>query len=614
MLIPNTDRSDYGVQLQPPPGYELDAAIATTYSLNLDTLLVLPVALCFSETLEGHLHGEKIAVLEALSQLEDRLVVFHQAGNIHVPPSFNRLFTLLEPFLCAVRPTSNGAYGAFTSFHPKLWLLRFRSKARPVEVCYRLLVMSRNITFDRSWDVAACIDGFPDASRWDSDEALSGFIRSLAPHAAKSKQPMIESFADEIPTIDWILPKPFSSIKMLPGGAAHCLSGKIGYGPPLDFGRVIDELIVVSPFLDIEALASLASQSAAPRHLFSRAASLDKLGEAALGAWQCYSLNDAVVHGEERTELPQAEAQDLHAKLFISRSGKTTHWHAGSANATNAALGSKDGSSPRNTEFMLRLSTNHPEALPSALLAEWTNSATGNFFNRHTFTVSDDADEEAYATALRRLCYELISAKWRLVAELEPDLRYSLTMSVEPRIVIPDGFAVQIGMLCIPGRFDSINTADRHEMTWHSLALSQISAFIPIRITSPVPEIGASLVMQAALTLPKNTDRAGAVFRELVDTPDKLMNYIRLLLHADASKEAWEGADKGKVGADDADLFGFDLSSGLLEQLMYAVSRRPEQLARVDKLIKRLKRIGVAVPEEFLALWKHFGTFAKESP
>lgn len=613
MLIPGRDRSDYGIQLQPPVGFELDAAIATTYSLNLDTLLVLPVALCFSETLEGSFHGEKIAVLEALSQLEDRLAVFYQAGNIHVPPSFNRLFTLLEPFLCAIRPHSNGNYGAFTSFHPKLWLLRFRSKENSAQVCYRLLVMSRNITFDRSWDIAACIDGFPEAGRWDNSDSLSGFLRSLAPHAGKAKQSMIESLADEVPTINWILPKPFNTMRLLPGGAAHFLDRASGYGRPLDFGRSAEDLIVVSPFLDIEALNTLESQSEGPRHLFSRASSLDKLGEAALAAWQCYSLNDAVVHGEERHELQDAEAQDLHAKLFVSKSGKTTHWHVGSANATNAALASPGGASPRNTEFMLRLTTTSTDATPAALVSEWTSGTNGNLFNVHRFTSGEDPEAEMYATALRQLCYQLICAKWRLNAELDPELRYSLEMSVEPRIIVPDGFLVQVGVLCIPGRYENLAALEGHRTSWHSLALSQISAFIPIRIVGPVPEACASLVMHASLTLPKNSDRSGAVLRELVDTPDKLMNYIRLLLHADASKEAWEGADKEKNGSGDADLFGFDLSSGLLEQLMYAVSRRPDQIARVEKLMARLKRIGVAIPDEFQSLWKHFRNFAKES-
>jgi hypothetical protein len=56
----------------PPDGYELDSAIATTYSLELDALLAIPVAICFHDTLEGDLRGEKLALLEAIGQLKGR--------------------------------------------------------------------------------------------------------------------------------------------------------------------------------------------------------------------------------------------------------------------------------------------------------------------------------------------------------------------------------------------------------------------------------------------------------------------------------------------------------------------------------------------------------------
>ena len=73
MLTPNQCRFDYGKNLQPPPGFDLDAAIATSYSLDLNALLAIPIALCFRDTLEGDLKGEKIALFEALEQLKGKL-------------------------------------------------------------------------------------------------------------------------------------------------------------------------------------------------------------------------------------------------------------------------------------------------------------------------------------------------------------------------------------------------------------------------------------------------------------------------------------------------------------------------------------------------------------
>jgi len=54
MLKPNDNRIDYGEELNAPDKYELDAAVATTYSLDLDALLAVSVALGFKDTLERH--------------------------------------------------------------------------------------------------------------------------------------------------------------------------------------------------------------------------------------------------------------------------------------------------------------------------------------------------------------------------------------------------------------------------------------------------------------------------------------------------------------------------------------------------------------------------------
>lgn len=152
MLNPSVDRLDYGEKLQAPEGFQLSYAVATSYSLELDTLLCLPLALSLNGTLEGNPHGGKLAALEGIRQLKGRLKVFFQQGNIKVPSTFTPLFTLLEPCLVPMVPS-----GGFSSFHPKIWLLRFTNDTRQVR--YRLLVLSRNLTFDRSWDLAVALEG-----------------------------------------------------------------------------------------------------------------------------------------------------------------------------------------------------------------------------------------------------------------------------------------------------------------------------------------------------------------------------------------------------------------------------------------------------------------------
>ena len=49
MLRPSSDRLNYGNLLIPPPEFRADFALGTTYSLDLEALVGLPLALFLAE-------------------------------------------------------------------------------------------------------------------------------------------------------------------------------------------------------------------------------------------------------------------------------------------------------------------------------------------------------------------------------------------------------------------------------------------------------------------------------------------------------------------------------------------------------------------------------------
>ncbi|MBO5884988.1 MAG: hypothetical protein J6Q51_04250, partial [Clostridia bacterium] len=51
----------------------------------------------------------------------------------------------------------------YPSFHPKFWLIKYVNNEG--EALYRVVVLSRNLTFDRSWDVSFCMEGRKVAKR-----------------------------------------------------------------------------------------------------------------------------------------------------------------------------------------------------------------------------------------------------------------------------------------------------------------------------------------------------------------------------------------------------------------------------------------------------------------
>ncbi|BDD91963.1 hypothetical protein PanNE5_14030 [Pandoraea sp. NE5] len=628
MLNPASNRCDYGQLLCPPAPvdaggevFELDAAIATTYSLDLNALLVLPVSLVLGNTLDGDLAGEKLPLLDAISRLGDRLKVFYQRGNIHVPLQFNRLFGLLEPMLVPIVPAEGERErsAAFSSFHPKLWLLRYvrrdRRGAKTLDSVrkYRLLVMSRNLTFDRSWDITATLDGELSDDPAREYDALADFITSLESHAPDF-QPM-KSMIRDLPRVQWKTPQPFRDPRMLPGGGAHIKKAAERFKSPLNFGGAVDELLVVSPFLDTsdkKALNWLGERVTGPRYLFSRSETLNALGARALSGWNCYALNERIVSGEERQEEDNARTQDLHAKLIVSRSGQTAHWHLGSANATLAALGESLDDVPRNTEFMLRLSGAHSKVGIETLLRQWTGEASNHFAVLHEFEPLDTGEQDADRQQLRILVHRLIAARWKLIAHAGDDDRYRLVLSTSfvDGLNAPDSvaqFEVKVGLLSGPGGWRALQGA----IEWSGLRLTDLSALLPVQISDHAGKVRQTLVVQADLVLPSGVNRTDAVIRELVDTQEKFLGYVRMLLDPTPDKRKLLGRDGH--GGEVSDLFGFDGNQAMFEQLMLAAARNPGHLLRVEQLVRRLDKLNVVVPKDFSALWKHFEHVAKDS-
>ena len=96
MLNPNNDRLDYGQILAPPSGFHLDFAVGTTYSLDLDALVGASLALGLSEETDSELMNNPVCLLEALRSTGDKVALFCEGGQIHMPNHVTALYILLE--------------------------------------------------------------------------------------------------------------------------------------------------------------------------------------------------------------------------------------------------------------------------------------------------------------------------------------------------------------------------------------------------------------------------------------------------------------------------------------------------------------------------------------
>lgn len=599
MLSPNKNRLDYGEQLNPPIGYGFDAAIATTFSLDMDTLLAAPIALCFGDTLEGDIKGEKLAILEAFGRLEGRLRVFYQKGNIAIPANYNPLFTLLEPCLHAVTP----AGGAFSSFHPKLWLLRFVKTDKPTKespsVVYRLIVLSRNLTSDRSWDVAASFDGKIDKKNSKNDTTNKDWITFILDLMEEDQTPSFlptEDFKRELKHIVWDVTEQFKET-----GNVELLVGGGEYGSPIRIDeKNNDKLMVVSPFLKKKALKWLATYAPkGDRYLFSRAEELNTLGAKALKDWECFSINEKIVDGEEYAKQGSA-SQNLHAKIIINQKYSRAHWHLGSANATKAAL-IDSGEGVRNTETMVKLTGLKSKVGPDVLIKQWVDETSGLFVKHEFMELTEDINE-SLKKQMRRVIFQLVNADWNLdVMQSQDDLKYDLDLSVSMDEPLACNVVVSVSQLAIPGDGQQLSEL----MSWKSVDIDKVSALIPVKIVIDGNENELeSILIEVSLDHQVHDLRQQHILKALFSSPEKLLNYIQLMLQVNPGSGWGNSFVQGDSYLKEASFILSD--SPILEQLLLATSRHPELLSRIQKMLVKLDDANVDIPEDFRQLWSVF--------
>ena len=206
MLNPDK-RALYTSILTPPTGMIFDEAIATTFSLDPAVLLEAPVYLAMLPK-DGDSAFDPLLVLDSVRRYSKKITVFVQNGRIQVSQQTNPnpLYTYLEDMIIEVTAPNGGV------FHPKIWGIRFISPESDEKV-YRLAVLSRNITSDRSWDLALQLEGQSIDENLSLNDPLVKLIGDLPNLAArdirKDRQEQAINFAKELSQVDWKIPTDF---------------------------------------------------------------------------------------------------------------------------------------------------------------------------------------------------------------------------------------------------------------------------------------------------------------------------------------------------------------------------------------------------------------------
>lgn len=616
MLDPHS-RHTYLQELRPPAGYQLDFALATTYSLDLLTLLMAPLSMIFSETsVKEEAVQDPVAILEAMRRCAGRFAVFCDHGRIAVPKKDQVLYRYLEPAVIQVKAPYGGV------FHPKVWVLRFTSPDKQLPF-YRYLCLSRNLTFDRSWDTVLALEGEV-ANRqrsFSETRPLVDFLQALPALSVHQQQvagyaTRIEQVIDEVRRVKFTAPSAFyDEIRFEPTGIRSYRK--------VELNEPASRRLIVSPFLSDEQLRPLA-ESGRENVLISRRDSLDAIDPDRL---RTVATRTAIYIIDEDVEQPAPALDDqpvpatsdlsgLHAKLYITEHDRKATVRTGSLNATQAAW------SGRNVEFMVTLRGGYTQVGINAFLgADNQKQALRQMLI--PYRIPDEACvQDAGQKHLERLLQDARSAiaGWALTAQVNHNGTgtFDLTVSADRPLQLPG----TVTGVCFPisrkGHVAQPLAAlhDGEPIRFAGLSLISLTGFFAFELTAT--HGGKHLTEAFVLNLPVTgmpEERDERLIQHLISDRGRFLRYLLFLL-AEGDQTANVQQLTALVGEGS---IGEGTDGGpelpLLEEMVRAYSRYPEKIDRIASLVRDLRSTPAGqsvLPDGFDALWTAFESARKE--
>jgi len=579
MLEPQT-RAALTDMLHPPTGFTLSHAVATTFTLDLDTALTIPLSFAAHRATAN---DDPIGILDAVRRAADKVDIFAQAGQIGIETPPSALVAFLEPMIHPVE-VERGI------FHPKVWFLEYE---RGDERAYRFVCASRNLTADRCWDVVISLDGT--AARQSEraaarvvNDPLVRLLRSLPEISVRpvprTRRARIAALASRIRDVVWTPPEGMRDVRFHVWG--------VGERPQPEFWGIRG--LFISPFLTDAGLIELKQGAYGDAYLVSRGTSIDGLAPTTFDKKlrQAYVLDDAADIAAEDGDQKSRRSllTGLHAKTYVFDRQDGAHVFLGSLNATGSAL-------HENVEVMV-------EAVGKVkpFGVETTLEGLKEFLEEFEYTggVEETENEKAdrdLSAVLRRIAGIRLHARvvhgelyelhvWR---DVEVALPLDVDLSWHP--ITRTGFVIP----GLPG-----DPADPSVVG--ELGLTDITPFIIVTARDARGERFAQRTVVLAELHDDPADRRDAVIAAHLTDRAAFMRFLMLLLELGGF--ALPGAGGG--GSWQAIAAGGEHTAGLFEALMRAVGPDRTGLEDVQRVVDYMGRQpdGTSVlPEGFDALW-----------
>lgn len=592
-----TNRLDYGNLLAPVPGYALKAAIATTYSLDLQTLVASTISLGLGEATDSELRKNPLNLLAALLKVTDKTLIFCDATQIKSPPPKIKLLATLEKSLIPVSiPPRDGVTG-FPSFHPKCWILQFEN-LKTKERKYRFITLSRNLTFDRSWDVSVALAGDESGDNQEKTEPIRDFIKFLRLQI-NVNDPLYESHCEFVDSLLKDLKNvtfntehhtDFIDYEVIPLGIGSYDINKDG----LFSHNELNSLAIMSPFISAGTIKTLMCEKKIDKRptLITRRSEIEKLARLP-NAFDVYCLTSDIIDGEESVseddadfEKDDVQKQDIHAKVYVTENEHGNCLYLGSMNA------SFNGAN-RNVEMLIKLIST--EYSPELFLKDIGLNDEKSAFERVSLKnvpVQEKSDEIDYEGVIKNI---LKVRNYAVVRGMGNDF-YDIDVFFEG-LVLPE-YDIKIR----PWYIEKDSCELQEHVVFKGLQLNQLSMFYEISVDSV-----KRFCLIPTLGIPISRDKV--IVTDVISSKKKLAEYIAFVLgdvtYSSNDADGIDGVER--EGSGDSSLSGEDSMTPIYERMLKAAYATPEKIRDIENVISMIDDEKIVTPE-FKELYNTFKT------
>ena len=571
-------------------GFVVDYAICTTYSLDMPTLLSVPFMLgTMAELTEDTMRSPHF-ILETINRSADKFAVFCNAGCIAVPQANSKLYSLLERSVVQVTLPNKG--NGYINFHPKLWVIK-ETNPETGEKQIKLVVLSRNLTCSHDLDVVCemvgKIETEPATEKAQKKHApLADFLTWLIEKEESSTiKKKIKASCEDIRCIERfnLEGSPFEDYSFFPMGISQydgttaCLEQNIL--------KHAAEMLIISPFVDHNVLKKMVNCTPnAKKTLITRHSSIKP---------EMMRMFNHGIYAPKEVLTDKAEKDvivDLHEKVYFIRSqeGNQSYnrLYLGSTNATTNGFG-------RNVEFLLQLQFSPYKTSYDKFRSELINDSDECLFEKVVAIPDDDTTKEDVPNemVLRTAIAAIQKAEVNSCNSL-----YSVTIHCCQSQLPKQSLSLY------PLGCEGIESNLADGMVFTDLELAMLTEFYVIqtgdlRRVIKIPTTG----------MPEERDTA--IFRSIINTKAKFINYLSFMLTDDIEQYIVETQLLEKENnSDKASAIEQQICTSLYEDMVRKAYTNPDRIAAIRQLIDKAEEN--VRPENFKEMYDTFEKVLKQ--